>query len=85
MMVPVEDDFELPEDDDFYTPMDGVIGDAGLLVLTLEDLRVHGRVWAIAHTKAEELLAWLRYAIGETIQERTDVEVEAEMNAQWGD
>ncbi len=76
-MEPVEDGFEL--DDEFYAPFESVIGDAGLLVDALEDLRQHGRVWAIAHTKAEELLAWLHYALDQTIQERNDAEVEADL------
>lgn len=64
------DDLTDAVDDDFFAPFDEVLGDAGLLVMLLKDLRVHGRVWAIAHTKAEELMAWLEYAMNLTIKER---------------
>jgi len=61
---------DLTIDDEFFAPFDEVLGDAGLLVMALEDLRVHGRVWSIGHTKAEDLLAWLKYAMNQTAQER---------------
>ena len=64
------DDLTDAADDDFFAPFDEVLGDAGLLVMALEDLRVHGRVWSIGHTEAEKLLAWLKYAMNVTAQER---------------
>lgn len=65
---------ELTIDDEFYAPFDNAIGDAGLLVMALEDLRSHGRLWSIAHTEAEKLLAWLKYSMNEMAQERMAAE-----------
>ena len=76
-MEPVEDGFEVdPVDEEFYAPMDEAVGDAGLLVDVLADMRERGRLWAIAHTKAEELFAWLQYALAKTVEERERAEIE---------
>lgn len=49
---------QISEDDELCQE---IIGMAGLLVDLLEGKRSGSRLWAIAYTDAQKLLAWVRY------------------------
>lgn len=71
-MEPVDPE-DIPQVDEGDAFSMDIIGHAGLLVEMLEEKRKDGRLWAIAHTDAEKLLAWLRYAFDASLPDSREI------------